>query len=214
VSRDNSLESVSLVSFLRVNNGFEEESLVPLKRELVHGVDDVHIEQDEVKSRGLLSYRSVVLTRVVNLLHGDLKSFLSVFSFLRLFFSGVKGVDKVNIFKERSLLVLEGSKNFILKLLEHVSVISNLLNVIVLSLLNLRSFLLYDNTEALFFKSGLCYREINYGGTSNNSGFENRVGDSSGNIELELGVPVNFTVSNHNLSLLANSDVVFGNDVV
>jgi hypothetical protein len=81
-------------------------------------------------------------------------------------------------------------------------------------LLNLRSFLLYDNTEALFFKSGLCYREINYGGTSNNSGFENRVGDSSGNIELELGVPVNFTVSNHNLSLLANSDVVFGNDVV
>jgi len=190
VSGCNSLDSIRLVTFLGIVNRSQEELLVPLKGELIHGIDHVHVEKHEIEGSCLLSSRSEVLTRVVNLLHRDLKSFLSNLGFLGLLLGSVKSVDEVNIFQERSLLVLEGRKNFIFELLEQGSGVSNLLHVLVLSLLNLRSFLLHNNTKALFFKSGLCNTEVHNGSASNNYCIEQRVGHSGGDVQLELGVPV------------------------
>jgi hypothetical protein len=108
VSSDNGLKWVrSRISFLGVFNGPHEKCLVPLKRELIHGVNHVHVEKHEVKGGGLLSDGSEVFTRVVNFLHGLLKTFLRALGFLRFFLSSVQSVDKLNIFEERSLLVLE-----------------------------------------------------------------------------------------------------------
>jgi hypothetical protein len=214
VSGCDSLDSIGLVTFLGVVNRSQEEHLIPLKGELIHGVHHVHVEKHEIEGGSLLSSRSEVLTRVINLLHGDLKSFLSNLGFLGLLLGSVKGVDEVNIFQERSLLVLEGGKNFIFELLEQGSGVSNLLHILVLSLLNLRSFLLHDNTKALFFKSGLSDTEVHNSGASNNNCVEHRVGHSGGDVQLELGVPVKLKISNHNLSLLTDGDVILGDDVV
>jgi hypothetical protein len=113
VSGCDSLDSIRLVTFLGIVDRSQEQLLVPLQGELIHGVNHIHIEQDEIEGSSLLTSRSEVLTRVINLPHGNLKSFLGDLGFLRLLLGSVKSIDEVNIFQERSLLVLEGRKNFI-----------------------------------------------------------------------------------------------------
>lgn len=67
------LEAVGVDAFVGLDDRVFEEGLVPVKRELVHGVDNGQIEKYEVESGGYAANRPVVLTVLHDLLHGDLE---------------------------------------------------------------------------------------------------------------------------------------------
>lgn len=69
------VESLSLV------NSFEEESLERLERVLIHVVDDIQSEEQEVKCGTLSCYASVCLTELVDGLLGDLGFLLLTLNF-------------------------------------------------------------------------------------------------------------------------------------
>ena len=156
----------------------------------------------------------VVLTVLKDLLHGDLEGLLGSLGFLSTLLCLVECVDELDILEKWDSLV-DGKRheNVIFELLELGILVSDLLHVLILGGLNLGSLLLHNQAEALFLQGLFCYAEVDHGGVGEDSSLEFGVGEPGGDEELELAVPVEFTVTDHDLLLLAYLDVVLADNV-
>ena len=126
----------------------------------------------------------------------------------------MKRLDQIYILeKGNSLISLQTGQNVVFKLLELCIVQCNFADVVVFGGFDHRCFLLHNNTEALFFKRLFSHAEVNDSGVREDGGLKDRVSELGGDEELELGIPVQLAISNHNLLLTADLDVGLGNDV-
>lgn len=101
---DDLLDSLStkhvLLTFLNVSN---EQSFVPVKTELVHGVNLTQIIENEEENGSLLTALSVDFSSVINLLHHDLGCFKRVLDFVRFLFRLLECIDESHILKNVDL---------------------------------------------------------------------------------------------------------------
>lgn len=183
-----------------VSDRLGEQFFVPIEGELIHVIDLVEIIQDEEQNSCLLTARSVLVTSLINLLHGNLGTLKGFFDVDLSLFGDIQGVNKLNIIKNcLGLDIIQKLKNFILKISDLLLVLFNLLNLLTTLGLNFRLLRLDDNLEALIFKTILLDLEVDHSDLGRYFRSVMRVAVSSGDVELELRRPFNLFLSDLNV---------------
>jgi len=82
------------------SNGLVEEHTEGLKRVLIHRVNNVELDEQEIEHGSFCSNRSVDLTRFSNNLSCDLGYFLLLLNFHRSLLGDFKTLDKLEVFED------------------------------------------------------------------------------------------------------------------
>lgn len=113
---------------------------------MIHGVDLAQVIQDEEQDSSLLTAWSVLVTCLINLLHGLFGGLKNFFDINLCLLGDIQGVNKLHVFKNELWLDIEQKlENLILEFTKFLVVLFDLLNLLTTLGLNLWLFRSDDN---------------------------------------------------------------------